>query len=83
MKDLSNLMLNYDKNYDILYVSIGFPVPSYVTEDIDGILIRHSLVGDKLSGVTILDFSQKTKNQLYDAIPFVLDIDKLLEFVHH
>ena len=44
------LVLNYDRDHDVLYVSLGAPKPSYADEDIDGILVRRTFDGDRLSG---------------------------------
>lgn len=69
--------INYDKDHDILYVSIGTPKPSYCDDDIEGVLIRRSMETNRLSGVTIMDFSRKNKEQLKRIIPFKLDINDL------
>ncbi|HBC94325.1 MAG TPA: hypothetical protein DCZ10_15860 [Pelotomaculum sp.] len=71
------LTLNYDKEHDVMYVSLGAPKPSYCDDDIEGVLIRRSLESNRLSGVTIMDFSRKTKEQLKRIIPFNLDISEL------
>lgn len=66
---LSELNIGYDQDHDILYVSIGAPVPSYCDEDIEGVLFRKSMKSHKLSGVTIMDFSKKTELQLERILP--------------
>ncbi|GAB6180970.1 hypothetical protein JCM14036_22890 [Desulfotomaculum defluvii] len=73
------LTLNYDKSHDILYVSIGLPKPSYCADDIEGVLIRRAIQTDRLSGVTIMDFSQRSKEQLKKIIPFKLEIEDLFK----
>ncbi|WP_413780315.1 DUF2283 domain-containing protein [Anaeroselena agilis] len=74
------LTLNYDTEHDILYVSLGTPRPSYCSRDVDGILIRNSFNDGRFSGVTIMDFSKRTKEQLQKVIPVKLDIENLYSF---
>ena len=50
-----NLSYNYDTRHDVLYVSIGFPRPSYGDEIYPGIVLKHDIDTDELTGVTILD----------------------------
>lgn len=69
--------MSYDNKHDVLYVSIGKPQPSYCDNDINGVLIRRSIVNNRYSGVTIMDFSRKSKDQLKTIIPFKIDLDKL------
>lgn len=75
------LVLNYDRDHDVLYVSLGAPKPSYADEEIDGILVRRTFDGDRLSGVTIMDFSMRSKKELQERIPFKLNVDELYDFV--
>lgn len=45
--------LKYDKESDVLYASLGKPVPSWSTEE-DGYILRYSFENDKLSGMTVI-----------------------------
>lgn len=74
---LSELNIGYDPDHDILYVTIGEPVPSYCDEDIEGVLFRKSMNSHKLSGVTIMDFSKKNESQLTRILPLEIDVVKL------
>lgn len=74
---LGELNIGYDQEYDILYVSIGAPVPSYCDKDIEGVLFRKAMNSHELSGVTIMDFSQKTKSQLKRILPPEISVDEL------
>ena len=47
------MRLHYDKEADVLYVSIGEPVPSYC-EDEDGYMLRYSQETGNLSGMTVI-----------------------------
>lgn len=56
----------YDSDADVLYISIGTPVPS-VSEDLgDGIHARFSFADGTLSGFTVLNTSLKRRNQELD-----------------
>lgn len=72
--------ISYDKDHDVLYVSLGAPKPSYCDTDIEGILIRRAMDNNRLSGITIMDFSRKTREQLKRTIPFKVDINQLYEY---
>lgn len=73
------LIINYDENHDVLYVSVGRPKPSYCDEDIDGILIRKTFASNRFSGVTILDFSKRTKEQIRESLPYKINVDELYQ----
>jgi len=73
------LTLNYDSDHDVMYVSIGQPKPSYCDNDVDGILIRRSADSNRLSGVTIMDFSKRDKELLKAVIPFKIDVNELYQ----
>ena len=77
---MSNLKFNYDKKHDILYISIGNPVPSYGDEELEGIILRRDMVTDELTGITILDFMKrlsKNDNSL-NAIPIKIDYSSIV-----
>lgn len=67
------LNMDYDPDHDILYISIGTPIPSYCDKDIEGVLFRKSMDDHKLSGVTIMDYSKKNESQLKRILPPELD----------
>ncbi|MGB9858833.1 MAG: DUF2283 domain-containing protein [Moorellaceae bacterium] len=77
---MPELVLNYDKEHDVLYISLGEPVPSYSEEDgAEGVLIRYSLATGEVSGATILDYSKRDKKELLKLLPFpvVLPADRV------
>ncbi|MCR4403487.1 MAG: hypothetical protein NUW12_12085 [Firmicutes bacterium] len=67
------ITFDYDANYDVLYLSIGRPVPSYTDDEIDGVLIRRDFETDRLTGATIIGYRSKTKQFLKKTIPFYVD----------
>lgn len=76
----SELNIGYDEDHDILYVSIGMPVPSYCDEDIEGVLFRKSMENHKLSGITIMDFSKKNESQLKRILPPEIGVRELRKY---
>lgn len=52
------LLLDYDASSDVLYISIGEPVPSLSYDTDTGILIRRGIVTKKLTGATIMDYTK-------------------------
>ena len=52
--------IDYDREADVLYVSLKRPQRATDTVDQDGILLRYR--GKELVGITVLDASKRTKN---------------------
>jgi hypothetical protein len=50
------LTVDFDADADVLYVSLGKPVPSYSDEEPDGILLNRDYSGNRPSGVTAICF---------------------------
>jgi uncharacterized protein YuzE len=72
-----NLKFDYDKDNDVLYISVGEPRPSYGYEEVEGIIIRRDFETHELTGVTILYLSKRLENlnELSRYLPFDFDID--------
>ncbi|WP_156779667.1 DUF2283 domain-containing protein [Desulforamulus reducens] len=74
----NKLQVTYDREYDILYVSVGDPVPSYSDEEgLKGLYIRRSMDSDKVTGVTIMDYSKRNKISLTKYSPLKIDFSSL------
>ena len=50
--------LSYDRDADVLYVSIGSPRPAYTEEDEQGLLIRKDPKTREIVGITVLDYEE-------------------------
>jgi hypothetical protein len=50
------ILVDFDADEDVLYISLGKPVASYCEEADDCILLRRSEAADAPSGVTALGF---------------------------
>lgn len=66
---MQNLTVNYDNTNDILYISLGAPVPSICEEKEEGIIVRKRLDNSKISGVTILDYKYRIRNKMKIEVP--------------
>jgi uncharacterized protein YuzE len=50
--------LSYDRDADVLYISIGSPRPAHTYEEEQGLLIRKDPRTGETVGVTILDYEE-------------------------
>ena len=58
---MRNRNTNYDKKYDILYISKKDNKPSISEEPIDGVLIRRAVYTNEIVGITIFDIKEAIK----------------------
>ena len=64
------MSFSYDKQADVLYLSMGNPRKSISHEVEDGIILRFDAKNKELSGLTIIDFQarfQKAKPRAIDV----------------
>jgi uncharacterized protein YuzE len=70
--------MDYDKEHDILYISINKPQPSYSDDELwKGVFIRKSVESNYVSGATILDFSKRNQEALKKHLPFDVDFKSI------
>ena len=50
------LTFNYDRDVDVLYISVGSPKPARAEHFDDDILLRYALDSDEIVGMTVLGF---------------------------
>lgn len=55
---LGELMTDYDSNADVMYVSMGKPVPAVTETDEDGLILRFALNDNRQCGVTVLSYNK-------------------------
>jgi hypothetical protein len=55
---VGQFQLSYDRDADVLYVSIGSPRPANTDEDEQGLLIRKDPKSGETVGATILDYEE-------------------------
>ena len=70
------MRLNYDKQFDILYVNITETRSSYGDEDIDGLVVFRDFFTEELTGMTIFDFKEKQANGTLPPLP--IDIGRVI-----
>lgn len=66
--NMREIRINHDKVGDVLYILFGSSRPSYADEIDDGIFVRYDMETDEVTGITILDFSKRGKNDLVNII---------------
>lgn len=73
----TTIISNYDKEDDILYLSLGKPTPSITNEIEDGILVRKDIKTKKVIGVTILDYKYRKNRKMKINIPKEFNLDAI------
>lgn len=58
------IQINHDKSGDVLYIVFGEPKPSFAETIGDGVYVRKDMDTDELRGITILDFSKRSTDEL-------------------
>ena len=53
------LMISYDKEADVMYLSFGEPAKAYGEEIDEGVFARYDPSSHELIGITIVNFSKK------------------------
>jgi len=80
------ISVNHDKVADVLYIVFGEARPSYAEDVGDGIYARYDMETDQLTGITILDFSKRSKSDLFNQIVseniLSEDAKESLDFLH-
>lgn len=66
----------YDANGDVLYVSLGSPIPAYVDDDEDGVLLRRAQTSSMPCGVTVIAYAEGEWNQRFEEL-----LAKMSEFL--
>jgi len=64
MEPAADLSIAFDGEEDVLYVSLGVPVPSHVDEADAGLLLRRADSDNRPSGITALDFRRNWRHRL-------------------
>ena len=63
------LNLNYDKQFDILYVSTESAGSSYGDESTDGLVVFRDLFTEDITGIIIFSFKEKQENGTLPPLP--------------
>lgn len=75
-----DIQARYDRDHDVLYLSVGNPRPAYsLAEDDDGrIIIRHDFETHEIVGVTVVGFRSFDRKKLQARLPFHVDLTKII-----
>lgn len=68
---------NYDEEDDVLYLSIGRPMPAITKEVEEGILVRKDIKTHKVIGVTILDYKYRKSKKMKINLPKEFNLDTI------
>ncbi|KXG78307.1 DUF2283 domain-containing protein [Thermotalea metallivorans] len=69
------LKINYDRKFDILYLSIGEPRPSYGEEETPGLVVLKDIETDEITGFTIFDFKKRVDTDSLNELNLPCKID--------
>lgn len=70
------LSLNYDKKFDVLYISLGAPKDSYGEEEYPSVVTLKDICTNEITGYTIMGFKKLlNEGKLFD-LPMTIDIKK-------
>lgn len=64
--------VEYDKEYDILYLIVGAPAVAEAEPLFEGVYIRRDVRTERIAGAIIEDYSQKDANCLSKLLPIGL-----------
>jgi uncharacterized protein YuzE len=73
VKGKQKLNVDYDKEGDVLYVTVGDPRNGYYEEDPSGVLLRLDIDTDEVIGFMIYNYSRKKSRKQISNIPFFPD----------
>jgi uncharacterized protein YuzE len=76
--NLGGTQVEYDRVADVLYVSLGDPVPAVAREDaeVEGLHLRYAMDDNHLCGATIVWYSTQDLPTLKAKVPFAVDWPK-------
>ena len=65
VRNIDEVEVSYDRDGDVLYLSLGNPRPAITRGEKDGLLVRTDPKTDQVVGLTVLDYEKKFR-QLAD-----------------
>ncbi|KLR75308.1 MULTISPECIES: DUF2283 domain-containing protein [Geobacillus] len=68
-KIINNALTKYDKSHDVLHVFFFPELLSVDDEEFPGVVIRRAVSDNRITGITILDFSRKDEDLLNNLLP--------------
>lgn len=67
-----DVKVEYDKDYDILYLIVGAPVVAEAEPLIEGVYVRRDVFTERVAGAIIENYSEQNLNCLSKVLPIGL-----------
>jgi uncharacterized protein YuzE len=64
--------VEYDKEYDVLYILVGDPAAAEAEALAEGVYVRRDMFSDRIAGVVIEQYSKKDMKCLSEILPLGL-----------
>jgi len=72
MMPVRRVKVEYDKEYDILYLLVGHPVSAEAEPLVEDVYIRRDVHSERIAGVIIEHYSEKDRSCLSKILPLEL-----------
>lgn len=72
MMPVRRVKVEYDKEYDILYLLVGRPTFAEAEPLVEDVYIRRDVLSERVSGAIIEHYSEKDRNCLSKILPLQL-----------
>lgn len=74
-----SIRVRYDRERDVLYISLGQPRPGYAAPaaGCDRLLFRYDDRSDQVIGATIFGFRRLDRKLLQSIMPFPVDLESI------
>ena len=69
------MKLNFDREFDVLYIKIADKSNSYGDEVEDGFVVMKDFITKRITGFTIFDFKERYLNKTLDKLPLPFPIN--------
>lgn len=74
---MADVLMDYDKDADMLYLNLGENIAGYEEKLADNIYLRKSLTDDKVIGADIYHVSQMNLKNAIDKLPFKVNYETI------
>jgi len=81
MRTIESAYVKYNQGHDTLHIYFPPVESSYDDEIVNGIIIRRSIVDERIIGVTILDLNKYNLKVLSSLLPFV-DVEIFKKYLY-
>lgn len=69
MMQVHQVKVEYDKEYDVLYLLVGNPTPAEAEPLMEDVYIRRDIYSERVAGAIIEHYSEKDKDCLSKILP--------------